>query len=85
MSDGGKGSKPRPLSVSQREYENRWDAIFGRDNVEDNSGVQKNEYYDIISTEDALLEDEAFKEIERRNSKGPSGGMVDTADLKSAA
>jgi len=68
MSDGGKGSKPRPFSVSQQEYESRWDAIFGRDNVEDNSGVQKNEYYDIISTEDALLEDEAFKEIERRNS-----------------
>ena len=31
MSDGGKGSKPRPFSVSQREYETRWDAIFGRD------------------------------------------------------
>lgn len=29
MTDGGKGSKPRPLSVSQAEYENRWDAIFG--------------------------------------------------------
>lgn len=31
MSDGGKGSTPRPLSVSQAEYESRWDAIFGRD------------------------------------------------------
>lgn len=31
MSDGGKGSTPRPLSVSQAEYEARWDAIFGRD------------------------------------------------------
>ncbi len=31
MSDGGKGSKARPLSVSQAEYESRWDAIFGRD------------------------------------------------------
>ena len=28
MSDGGKGSKPRPFSVTQDEYENRWDAIF---------------------------------------------------------
>jgi hypothetical protein len=27
----GKGSKPRPLSVSQAEYDTRWDAIFGRD------------------------------------------------------
>ena len=31
MSDGGKGSKPRPFSVSQEEYDKRWDAIFGRD------------------------------------------------------
>ena len=29
MSDGGKGSSPRPYSVSQREYDDRWDAIFG--------------------------------------------------------
>jgi hypothetical protein len=28
---GGKGSSPRPFSVTQDEYERRWDAIFGRD------------------------------------------------------
>ena len=28
---GGKGSKPRPYSVSQDEYDKRWDAIFGKD------------------------------------------------------
>lgn len=27
----GKGSAPRPFSVSQEEYDSRWDAIFGRD------------------------------------------------------
>ena len=31
MSDGGKGSRPRPYSVCQQEYDTRWDAIFGRD------------------------------------------------------
>ena len=31
MSDGGKGSKPRPFSVTQEEYDNRWDVIFGKD------------------------------------------------------
>jgi hypothetical protein len=31
MSDGGKGSRPRPYSVTQHEYDTRWDAIFGRD------------------------------------------------------
>ena len=30
-SDGGKGSSPRPYSVSQDEYAKRWDMIFGRD------------------------------------------------------
>jgi hypothetical protein len=28
---GGKGSSPRPKSVSEEEYATRWDAIFGRD------------------------------------------------------
>ena len=28
---GGKGSRPRPYSVTQEEYENRWNAIFQRD------------------------------------------------------
>jgi hypothetical protein len=31
MSDGGKGSKPRPFSVINEEYSRRWDAIFGKD------------------------------------------------------
>jgi hypothetical protein len=30
-SDGGKGSAPRPFSVANEEYANRWDAIFSRD------------------------------------------------------
>ena len=30
MSDGGKGSKPRPFSVSQEELDNRFEAIFGK-------------------------------------------------------
>lgn len=35
MSDGGKGSSPRPFSVSNEEYAARWDAIFGRDKETD--------------------------------------------------
>ena len=31
MSDGGKGSAPRPFSVAHDEYSKRWDAIFQRD------------------------------------------------------
>ncbi len=72
MSDGGKGSKPRPYSVTQDEYENRWNAIFQRDDVvskseakrlatldmanEDNTGVMQNEYQDVLSTEDCAID-----------------------------
>ena len=31
-----KGSSPRPFAVSNQEYSNRWDAIFGRDNEKEN-------------------------------------------------
>ena len=55
---GGKGSSPRPFSISQDEYEKRWDAIFQRDlPPEDNTGTAKDEFQDILSTEDALLGD----------------------------
>lgn len=41
MSDGGKGSRPRPFSVSQEEYNKRWDAIFGRDGLDDKPNYKK--------------------------------------------
>lgn len=72
MSDGGKGSKARPFSISQAEYDNRWNHIFSRDlddakledeafasvknqTVMDNTGTSKDEYYDVLTTEDALM------------------------------
>ena len=50
---GGKGSSPRPFSISQDEYEKRWDAIFQRDLKEEN---QKSDYQDILSTEDCVID-----------------------------
>lgn len=35
MAEAGKGSRPRPFSVSQAEWDTRWDAIFSRDLKED--------------------------------------------------
>jgi len=51
MSDGGKGSSPRPYSVSQNEFSKNWDTIFRKDPRE---------------IEDQKNEDEAFEEISRR-------------------
>ena len=50
----GKGSKPRPFSVAQEEYNSRWDAIFGRDLQKFDEAVFKNEYQDVLSTEECL-------------------------------
>jgi hypothetical protein len=41
MTDGGKGSKPRPFSVTQDEYDNRWNAIFQRDDVVSKSEAKR--------------------------------------------
>ena len=30
MSDGGKGSKPRPIEVPREKFEQNWNAIFGK-------------------------------------------------------
>jgi hypothetical protein len=71
----GKGSIPRPFSVTNEEYQKRWDAIFQRDIKEiedqqnedeafdaiskkknfDNTGTDKDEFYDVLTTEDALI------------------------------
>jgi hypothetical protein len=50
----GKGSAPRPLSVSNEEYSKRWDAIFQRDiKAEDEDKSWKDEEQ-RISREQAL-------------------------------
>lgn len=51
MSDGGKGSAPRPFSVSQETYANNYDRIFRKDPR-------------VI--EDQKAEDEAFELIQKR-------------------
>jgi hypothetical protein len=35
QAEAGKGSSPRPKSISEQEYAERWNAIFGRDKVEE--------------------------------------------------
>ena len=52
MSDGGKGSKARPLGVDYDKYSSNWGAIFRKSPKE---------------IDDAVIEDEAFKLVEERN------------------
>ena len=50
----GKGSKPRPYSVDSDTLASNWERTFGKKKNEDNTGTDKNEYYDVLSTEEAL-------------------------------
>jgi len=47
----GKGSRPRPFTVSQEEFGNRFDAIFGKKKKTDaekfDEAIMKDEYYDL--------------------------------------
>jgi hypothetical protein len=52
MNEGGKGCKPRPFSVTQDEYDNRWDLIFNREKKTEaqkfeEKVIMKNEYFDL--------------------------------------
>jgi hypothetical protein len=55
----GKGSRPRPFSISQQEYDTRWDAIFQRDLKEEK-----------IIEEAPVLENNQSKESEKVSSSG---------------
>ena len=51
MSDGGKGSKPRPFSVPKEEFDERFDTIFGKKKKTeaekfDEKVIMKNEYFE---------------------------------------
>lgn len=40
MSDGGKGSRPRPFSVDDRTYASNWDRIFGKKDLPSGSNPE---------------------------------------------
>jgi hypothetical protein len=50
MSDGGKGSAPRPFSVSQDEYSNRFDAIFKK-NIKAAEEIHSDKGYELGTKE----------------------------------
>lgn len=62
MSDGGKGSKPRPISVSNEEYAARWDAIFAKDSEE----IKKKFLSEVDQVQEGTLLVEEKKETKSR-------------------
>ena len=55
MSDGGKGSSPRPFSVDQKTFSNNWDAIFKKPSPKE--------------LDDEAAEKEAFEFVQKYNQK----------------
>ena len=51
MSDGGKGSSPRPFGVDQKTYQDNWELTFGKKTPQED--------------DDAKAEDEAFDNINK--------------------
>lgn len=66
MSDGGKGSSPRPFSVSNEEYAKRWDMIFGRDVIDESKKLFEGE----------MQFDESQKQLNEWNEKNETGPSV---------
>jgi hypothetical protein len=76
MSDGGKGSSPRPFSISQEEYVNRWDAIFQRDLKDENLHEQV-----IQAAEEIKKEDDArLAALEKLSKISQEMGWDDTVN-----
>jgi hypothetical protein len=62
MSDGGKGSSPRPFSVDDQTFSNNWDTIFAKKKPAD--------FQDVLSTEECVLSAlEAEDRISRYNEE----------------
>jgi hypothetical protein len=52
-----KGSSPRPISVSDQEYTDRWDAIFNRENTSHESDSEQDKITrNNTETQEAKLE-----------------------------
>jgi len=52
MSDGGKGSAPRPFSVSQEEFANNFDKIFGKKNIDKAEEIHSDKGYELGTEEE---------------------------------
>jgi len=52
--EAGKGSSPRPYSVTQQEYDSRWDAIFGRDKGDKERDVEFDKQVDKLEEKEQL-------------------------------
>jgi glutaredoxin 3 len=70
MSDGGKGSSPRPFSVSQQEFDSRWDLIFNKKENKMKAIVWSKDQCAFCVQAKALLESRGIEYEERNIMQG---------------
>jgi hypothetical protein len=58
MSDGGKGSKPRPFSVNQKTFNDNWDKIFNK---------KKWDHYSDLPSPEAYIDKDDVNKKENMN------------------
>jgi hypothetical protein len=58
MSDGGKGSSPRPFSVDQKTFNSNWDLIFKKKEKKDESSSMEQESMSILRSSQSPTQDE---------------------------
>jgi hypothetical protein len=58
MSDGGKGSSPRPFSVDQSTFENNWELAFGKKEKKHESSSMEQESVSVLRSSKESSENE---------------------------
>jgi len=58
MSDGGKGSKARPFSVSREEFANSFELIFGKKEKKNESSSMEQESVSVLRPSEEPSKDE---------------------------
>ena len=76
MGDGGKGSKARPFSVSQREFDNRWDTIFRKSPQEVQDAVREDEEFTRIDNMQVRVKEDESKIGQCGCGRSPTGKCI---------
>jgi len=55
MSNGGKGSSPRPFSVNHAQFSSNWDSIFGKKKSKENVATSTESSYNNANKDTKIL------------------------------
>jgi hypothetical protein len=74
--DMSKGSKARPFSVSQREFDNRWDTIFRKSPQEVQDAVREDEEFNRIDHMQVRVKEDESKIGSCGCGRSPTGKCI---------